>query len=151
MVIVAIAMGSWLALREWGRNSSATFNMSFPMIRGIKFASLPTRDQDRALRFWTEKMGFVVATDQPFDDRQRWIELRIPKSEGRVVLFTPDGHESHIGGFAPVVFWTDDIDATYADLEANGVETEGPPQKQEWGSSVSFRDPDGTQYLISTR
>lgn len=92
----------------------------------------------------------MVATDQPFDDRQRWIELRIPKSEGRVVLFTPDGHESRIGGFAPVVFWTDDIDATYAELQANGVETDGPPQKAEWGSSVSFRDPDGTQYLIST-
>jgi catechol 2,3-dioxygenase-like lactoylglutathione lyase family enzyme len=121
------------------------------MIRGIKFANLPTRDQDRALRFWTEKMGFVLATDQPFDDRQRWIELRIPKSEGRVVLFTPDGHEDRIGGFSSVVFWTDDIDATYAELEAKGVETAGPPQKAEWGSSVMFRDPDGTQYLISTR
>jgi catechol 2,3-dioxygenase-like lactoylglutathione lyase family enzyme len=121
------------------------------MIQGLKFVSLPTHDQDRALQFWTEKMGFVVATDQPFDDRQRWIELRIPKSEARVVLFTPDGHEGRIGGFAAIVFWTDDIDATYAELQANGVVTDGPPQKAEWGSSLSFRDPDGTQYLISTR
>lgn len=121
------------------------------MIKGIKFANLPTRNQDKALLFWTEKMGFVVATDQAFGETQRWIELRIPKSEGRVVLFTPDGHEDRIGGFSPIVFWTDDIDATYAELEANGVETSGPPQKAGWGSSVSFRDPDGTQYLISTR
>ena len=121
------------------------------MIRGIKFASLPTRDQDRALQFWTEKMGFVVLTDQPFDDKQRLIELRIPKSEGRVVLFTADGQEDRIGGFAPVVFWTDDIDATYAELQEKGVDTMGPPQKAEWGSSLMFRDPDGTQYLISTR
>jgi catechol 2,3-dioxygenase-like lactoylglutathione lyase family enzyme len=121
------------------------------MIKGIKFANLPTRDQDRALRFWTEKMGFVLATDQPFNDKQRWIELRIPKSEGRVVLFTPDGHEDRIGDFSPVVFWADDIDATYAELQENGVETMGAPQKADWGSSVMFRDPDGTQYLISTR
>jgi uncharacterized glyoxalase superfamily protein PhnB len=121
------------------------------MIRGIKFATLPTRDQDAALRFWTEKMGFVVATDQPFDERQRWIELRIPKSEGRIVLFTPDGHQDRVGGSASITFWTDDIDATYAQLVANGVETVGPPQKAEWGSSVSFRDPEGTRYVISTR
>lgn len=121
------------------------------MIKGIKFANLPTRDQDRALEFWTTKMGFVLATDQPFDDRQRWIELRIPKSEGRVVLFTPEGHEDRIGGFASIVFWTDDIDATYAELQAKGVETMGAPKKAEWGSSLMFRDPDGTQYLISTR
>ena len=38
------------------------------MIKGIKFASIPTTDQDRALRFWTEQVGFLVKTDQPFQD-----------------------------------------------------------------------------------
>lgn len=67
------------------------------------------------------------------------------------MLFTPDGHEGRVGGLASVVFWTDDIDATYAELQANEVDIVGPPQKADWGSSVMFRDPDGTQYLISTR
>jgi len=31
--------------------------------------------------FYTEKLGFVVATDQPFDDEQRWIELRLPNAD----------------------------------------------------------------------
>ena len=44
-----------------------------------------------------------------------------------MVLFTPDGHEDRIGGFSSLVFWTDDIDATYAELQANGVETMDPP------------------------
>ena len=36
------------------------------MIRGVKFVSIPTRDQDRALEFWTRQVGFQIATDQPF-------------------------------------------------------------------------------------
>lgn len=36
------------------------------MIRGIKFVSVPVKDQDAALAFWTEKVGLKVATDQPF-------------------------------------------------------------------------------------
>jgi catechol 2,3-dioxygenase-like lactoylglutathione lyase family enzyme len=58
------------------------------MIRGVKFVSIPVVDQDRALAFYTEKLGFRVATDQPFDDKQRWIELAIPGAETGVVLFS---------------------------------------------------------------
>ena len=121
------------------------------MIRGIKFTSLPTRDQDAALAFWTERMGLHVATDQPFDETQRWIELRIPGADTRFVLFTPPGHEDRVGGHAPLAFWSDDLDATYARLTAAGVETLGPPRKESWGSSLLFRDPDGTTFVISSR
>jgi catechol 2,3-dioxygenase-like lactoylglutathione lyase family enzyme len=51
------------------------------MISHIKFVSVPVRDQNRALDFYTEKLGFTIITDQPFDEKQRWIELRIPKAE----------------------------------------------------------------------
>ena len=61
------------------------------MIKQIKFVSIPVRDQNRALDFYTDKLGFTIITDQPFDEKQHWIELRIPKAETRVVLFTPGG------------------------------------------------------------
>ena len=48
------------------------------MIRGIKLATIPVRNQDSALKFYTEKLGFKVLTDQPFNGKQRWIELGIP-------------------------------------------------------------------------
>jgi predicted enzyme related to lactoylglutathione lyase len=121
------------------------------MIRGIKFVSIPTRDQDQALAFWTEKVGLAVATDQPFDDAQRWIELRIPGADTRLVLFTPKGHEDRVGSFAPASFWTDDIDATYRQLVDAGVEVLGPPQKMEWGSSLMFKDPDGNTFHVGTK
>ena len=56
------------------------------MITHVKLVSLPVRDQDRALDFFTDKLGFSILTDQPFDDKQRWIELKPPKAETRVVF-----------------------------------------------------------------
>jgi catechol 2,3-dioxygenase-like lactoylglutathione lyase family enzyme len=67
------------------------------MIKQIKFVSIPVADQKRALDFYTEKLGFTIITDQPFDEKQRWIELRVPKAETRVVLFTMEGEEKRIG------------------------------------------------------
>ena len=51
------------------------------MIRGVKIVSIPVRNQDVALQFYTEKIGFKVATDQPFGPGQRWIELLIPGAD----------------------------------------------------------------------
>lgn len=121
------------------------------MIKGIKFASIPVRDQDRALEFYTKKLGFSVATDQPFNDKQRWIELRIPGAETRLVLFTPDGHEDRIGSFQAIAFYSNDVKKTYDELTSKGVEFTGPPQIAEWGSSAVFKDPDGNQFALSSK
>lgn len=120
------------------------------MISHIKFISIPVRDQNRALDFYTEKLGFTIITDQPFDEKQRWIELRIPKAETRVVLFTPDDHQERIGTFSGVSFACADVDKTYADYKARGVEFDGPPQKQPWGTFVIFRDSEGNKFVLGT-
>jgi catechol 2,3-dioxygenase-like lactoylglutathione lyase family enzyme len=121
------------------------------MIKGIKFASIPVRDQDRALAFYTEKLGFAVATDAPFDDTQRWIELRIPGADTRVVLFTPHGWEDRIGGFQAISFWTDNVQKTYDEYVARGVEFLGPPETEEWGTSAILKDPDGNSFVLSSK
>jgi predicted enzyme related to lactoylglutathione lyase len=120
------------------------------MIRGIKFASIPVRDQDRALAFYTEKLGFDILTDQPFGE-QRWIELGIPGADTGVVLFTPDEHRSHIGTFSHISFWCDNIEKTHQQLLQRGVEFDGPPKKMDWGTFVSLKDPDGNQFVLSSR
>lgn len=119
------------------------------MITQVKFVSVPTRDQNRALKFYTEKLGFEVATDQAFDSAQRWIELRIANSATRVVLFTPKDHESRIGTFFNGSFACDDVEATHRQLSARGVEFNGPPEKQPWGTFAIFKDPDGNQFVLS--
>ena len=120
------------------------------MIKGIKFASVPVRDQEKALKFFTEKLGFQILTDQPFGS-QRWIELGIPAADTSVVLFTPPGHEVLIGKFQPIVFWSDDVTSTHKELTAKGVEFVAPPKSENWGTSAIFKDPDGNQFLISSR
>ncbi|MGH9736293.1 MAG: VOC family protein [Candidatus Acidiferrales bacterium] len=120
------------------------------MIKGIKFASVPVQDQEKALKFFTEKLGFQILTDQPFGS-QRWIELGIPGADTSVVLFTSPGHEVLIGKFQPIVFWSDDVRATYKELTAMGVDFVAPPKTEQWGTSAIFKDPDGNQFLISSR
>jgi predicted enzyme related to lactoylglutathione lyase len=120
------------------------------MITQLKFVGIPTKDQDRALKFYTEKLGFDVATDQVFNEKQRWIELRVANSATRVVLFTPDGHESRIGTFFNGSFACDDVAATYRQLTARGVEFVSRPEKQPWGEFAVFKDPDGNQFVLSS-
>ena len=119
------------------------------MIRQIKFISIPVADQKRALDFYTDKLGFTIITDQPFDDKQRWIELRIPKAETRVVLFTPEGDEKRIGSFMNMSYACDDIDETYRELRERGVEFEGEPKKEHWGTYVMFKDSEGNKFVLS--
>ena len=119
------------------------------MIKQIKFVTVPVADQNRALDFYTDKLGFTIITDQPFDEKQRWIELRVPKAETRVVLFTMGGEEKRIGSMMPATFACDDIDATHKELSARGVEFMGPPQKQHWGSYAMFKDSEGNQFVLS--
>ena len=119
------------------------------MIKQLKFAGIPTKDQDRALAFWTEKVGFRVATDQPMG-AQRWIELLIPGAETRVVLFTPEGHEDRVGSYFNGAFACDDVDYTYKQMSAKGVEFVSEPQKQPWGTFVKFKDSEGNLFVLSS-
>jgi catechol 2,3-dioxygenase-like lactoylglutathione lyase family enzyme len=120
------------------------------MIRGIKFAGIPVRNQDAALKFYTEKLGFKVVTDQPFTDTQRWIELLIPGAESGLALFTPAGQEKRIGEFQPIAFWCDDVFAAAKSLKSKGVTFVQEPKTEVWGSIAIFKDPDGNQFALSS-
>jgi catechol 2,3-dioxygenase-like lactoylglutathione lyase family enzyme len=120
------------------------------MIRGIKFASIPVTDQDRAIAFYTEKLGFRLLADQPFSDKQRWVELGIPGADSRVVLFRFD-HGIQPGQQMNVVFWTDDVEGTVESLKSKGVEIVTGPQKQDWGTFAIFKDLDGNSFVVGTR
>ncbi|MFL5304682.1 MAG: VOC family protein [Polyangia bacterium] len=121
------------------------------MIKGIKFVNIPVRDQARALAFYTETLGLLVATNQPMGtDGQRWIELKIPGADTRVALFTPPGHEDRVGTFVPLSLWSDDVEGTYETLRARGVEFLAPPKKEPWGTSVMFKDSEGNQLHLGS-
>lgn len=119
------------------------------MITQLKFVGIPVKDQARALAFYTEKLGFAIATDQPMG-AQRWIELRIAHSATRVVLFTPPGHEDRVGTFFNGSLACDDVEATVRQLQQRGVEIVEPPAKQPWGTYAKFRDSEGNTFVLSS-
>jgi uncharacterized glyoxalase superfamily protein PhnB len=127
-----------------------------PMITGIRFATIYVRDQDRALEFWTTKLGGKVQLDTPMGDDPkgpRWIEVKLPGDTYLVVFDVtagPGGDDRE--GMSNLWFQSDDIDATYADLSAKGVEFPVPPQQAPWDPSQrwgQFADPDGHLYGLS--
>ena len=120
------------------------------MIRGVKFASIPVSDQDKALAFYTEKLGFKLLTDQPFDDRQRWIELGIPGAETRVVLFKFDKGQQP-GSMMNITFWSADVEATAREMKNKGVKFVKDPTKQSWGTFAIFEDVDGNSFVLGTK
>jgi len=120
------------------------------MITHLKFASVACRDQDAALTFWTEKVGFRVVTDQPMGS-QRWIELAIAGSQTELVLFTPPGQEGRVGSFFNGSFACDDVESTYRQLTERGVEFREPPQKESWGTFAVFKDPEGNEFVLGSR
>ena len=120
------------------------------MIKAMKFVGVPVSDQQRALEFYTEKLGFRVITDQPFDDKQRWIELGVGRSGTGITLFTPEGHENRIGTFTGISFTADDVKATWRELADKGVTFVKEPQEADWGSFAIFADPDGNQFVLGS-
>ena len=89
------------------------------MLRHVKFANLPVADQDRALAFWRDKIGFTVATDEAYGEDFRWIELELPGAQTRIVFVrrrdeTPSEQPD-------LILICDDVDQSFAELKGRGV------------------------------
>ena len=120
------------------------------MIRKLKFISIPVHDQDRALRFYTEVLGFVLVTDQPMGPGMRWVELRPARGETGIALFTAPGHEDRVGTFTGISMECDDVQKTHDELVAKGAEFAREPRVEPWGTSAILKDSEGNQIVLSS-
>jgi lactoylglutathione lyase len=115
-------------------------------------------DQEKALSFYTTKLGFEKRRDQPMGPKQRWLEVAPPGAQTRILLYKASrempGSESYeeaisrIGKNTGMVLETDDIEATFSKLEASGVRIVDPPKKQPYGWWGVFADQDGNTYGV---
>jgi lactoylglutathione lyase len=126
------------------------------MIQGVSKVVVPVDDQERAKRFWTERMGFTVAVDEPYGERERWIEV-VPPDTGVALVLTPrrpDDPRPEVPEelpHSPVFFTCDDIQRTHQELSARGVSFPTPPTRMPFGWWSLFEDPDGTRYALQQR
>jgi len=120
------------------------------MISHIKLVSVPVKNQQNAVAFYTEKLGFSVIVDEPFGSGERWIELKPPQGQTRLVLLKSNHHPDRAGGLTNIVFTTDDVEQTYFDLKTKGVRFKEPPNKQSWGYFTQFEDLDGNVFVLAS-
>ncbi len=118
------------------------------MITKLQLTTVCVKDQQAALEFYTEKLGFEVRTDQPFGE-MRWIEVAPRGAETGLTLHTPPGMEDRIGSFTGHVFTSEDVEKTYRELVGRGVKFTEKPTKQPWGGlQAQFVDPDGNGFVL---
>ena len=113
---------------------------------------VPVSDQDRALEFYLDKLGFEKRTDTPYGDGERWVEVAPPGAATTVALVPPRVGET-AGIETRVSFTTREIDADHEQLRARGVDTD--PEVTRMGDPVPpmffFRDPDGNRFFVIER
>jgi len=105
------------------------------MIRKLRTQAVYVSDQEKALAFYRDQVGFEVRRDVPLGTLGRWIELAPPGAESALVLY-PKAMMPDWDKRAPsLVVTCDDTVATCAELVRRGVTLLKEPQKMAWGRS----------------
>jgi len=125
-----------------------------PVINHIHSATIVVRDQDRAVDFYVNTLGFEKRRDDSFMSESRWIEVVPPNTSTALALVTPAAMSGHwpeeTGDHTDVSLVTHDIGATYEELIGRGVEFTGPPEQMPWGAKATwFNDPDGNRFFLA--
>ncbi len=119
------------------------------MITKVRSVGMYVADQQRARDFYTDVLGCELVADVPMGEEEgapRWIEVRFPRDETRLILFTPPGQEDRVGTFSNLIVHCDDIERTYEELSGKGVEFTTTPERAEWGQWWAvFKDSEGNQ------
>jgi catechol 2,3-dioxygenase-like lactoylglutathione lyase family enzyme len=118
----------------------------------VATAMVPVSDQDEAIEFYTEKLGFEKRADIPFGDGNRWVEVAPRGGATTVALVRPREGES-AGIESRIAFDSAAIDADHASLRESGVDVDAEVMRM--GGPVPpmffFRDQDGNSLLIVER
>lgn len=129
------------------------------MIKRVTHVTVYVRNDDEALAFFTDKLGFKKKMDSPMGPGgPRWLTVTpAGQSDFEVILFNPStwfkGEEARIateqiGRQAMIILDSDDIDADYRALTAAGITIDRGVRDLPWGRDLVFRDLYGNQYNL---
>lgn len=116
-------------------------------ITGVRTVSIPVDDQDAALRFYADTLGFTVLRDMPTPNGSRWIELA-PAENSVIVTLEPAAPDVTRGAIG-IRFTTDDIDAAHSALVGRGVEVDEILRWPRVPAMFAFRDIHGNAFSIT--
>jgi len=111
----------------------------------ISVVTLPVNDVDRAIDFYTKKLGWEKTMDMPMGDDTRWVTVQ-PK--GGQACFTiseyePDGMVRKPGGMSGVIIEVDDVFKACDQLKKAGIKFADEPRNEPWGGWATFEDSEG--------
>jgi len=111
---------------------------------------IPVADQERALEFYTQKLGFEKRTDLPFGNGYRWVEVAPGEAETTIALAPPPEGVPTGNRQTGIGLQTDDIDGFHGELKAAGVDVDAEVSRQ--GDPVPplfwLRDPEGNTLMV---
>lgn len=122
------------------------------MITSIHTISIYVSDQDRALEFYRDALGFDVITDDRSIPGYRWLTLAPKGSQTSFQIFhvTPDRTDeaAKMGTHTGIVLYTDAIHADHDKMKAHGVKITEALRQEMWGWEMQFADPDGNTFEL---
>lgn len=121
------------------------------MIQTMQSIGVWIADGDKAYDFYANKLGFKVTVDKKLPGGGRFLMVVPPGGGSQLKVCTPPPGmvDAQVGVETSIAWETDDINTTYDDLRAKGVEFPQPPTQQFWGGfEATFKDPDGNSYKL---
>ena len=123
------------------------------MFSQIYSVTVAVADQEAALDFYVNTLGWDKVMDAPFSDGRRWLTVAPPGSAVVLVLahtsWTEWGAPATGGGNTGIALVTPDIDTAYETLIGRGVRFKAPITALEWGQKATwFYDLDGNEFFL---
>lgn len=107
---------------------------------------VPVADQERALAFYRDALGFAVFADNQVAPTMRWLHLRAP--DGGVDLVLADWVAESAGSIRGLFLEVGDLDAACEAIERAGASFEQPIDETPYGRMRPLRDPDGNELVL---
>jgi len=117
---------------------------------------MAVKNMDQVKKFYTDKLGFTVTSDFAYDQAQaakvglpagsRWISMALPG--GGTSINLTNVYENMKPGGMKLYLSSPDIERAYEELTSKGVKPTAEITRAGWGTSFSFNDPDGNQWLV---
>jgi catechol 2,3-dioxygenase-like lactoylglutathione lyase family enzyme len=120
-----------------------------PRIMQVGRVMVPVSDQDEAIAFYSDKLGFSLVADVPFGDGDRWVEVA-PPGGGTSIAFVPPRGEYQPGRMTGIALVSTDPRADHAELQEQGVDVDAELMGGDGTVPLLFffRDQDANQLLL---
>jgi catechol 2,3-dioxygenase-like lactoylglutathione lyase family enzyme len=116
----------------------------------VSVVVVPVSDQERAIAFYVERLGFEKRVDVPFGNGYNWVEVGPTGGETTIAIVPPPPGKPTGNVETGIGLHTADIDGYYDELKAAGVDVD--PEINRMGDPVPpifwLRDPDGNTLMV---